>query len=407
MGRKRIILIVGDTETLGYFSKELAIYLQMLGREVFIWDVKHPADSVSAFEELPDKADSVLVTFNFIGLSGEGQFGDEKSTIWEEHGIDIINIMVDSPVYYYKLLKRGFKRFSVACIDRNHVAFVKRWYPEIENVYFWPLNGNEPVDDLWLRPGIYDHSMYKNRFRYLPFDERPVDIVFTANYVTKASIDSAIDGMDAEYKSFLMDICDQMIRHPEVVLEDTLYENLLREFPDEPEESYPEAMYHMVYVDLYVRSYFRALAVKTLVDAGYRVHCVGKDWDNLVCDHPENLIHTDAMLTSADCVRALESARISLNVMPLFKAGAHDRVFTSMMAGCVALTDSSSYLDELITPWVDYAPFVPWEPESLTDASGRLMADPALAEKLADQGRKSADGRFTWLNTANFIDSMV
>lgn len=407
MGRKRIILIVGDTETLGYFSKELAIYLKTLDREVFIWDVKHPADSVSAFESLPDKADSVLVTFNFIGLSGEGQFGDERTTIWEEYGIDIINIMVDSPIYYYKLLKRGFKRFSVACIDRNHAAFVKKWYPEIENVYFWPLNGNEPVDDLWLRPGICDQSLYKRTFQSLPWEDRPVDIVFTANYVTKAGIDSAIAGMDEEYRGFLLNISDQMISHPDSVLEDTLYENLMHEFPDEPEDSFPEAMYHMVYVDLNVRSYFRAMAVRTLVDAGYRVHCVGKDWNELDCDHPENLYHTDAMLTSADCVRALETARISLNVMPLFKAGAHDRVFTSMMAGCVALTDSSSYLDEVITPWSDYVPFKPWEPGSLTEAVERLMSDAELAKLIAKRGQENAAQRFTWLNTAKAIDSVV
>ena len=404
---KRIILITGNTETLGYFSKELAVYLHELGREVFIWDMKHPADSIAAFEALPDRSDSVLVTFNFIGLNGEGQFGDGLSNIWEENGIEIISIMVDSPIYYYRQLTKGYRGLSVACIDRNHVRYVKRWHPQIENIYFWPLCGNEPIDDLWLRPGIMSKPPYKTGYRSVPLSERYLDIVFIANYVTAEGIERSIESAEPEYRDFLHDICDQMIAEPSAVLEDVLYENLIREFPGESPDAYPEAMFHMVYVDLSVRSYFRGQTVRTLVDAGYRIHCVGQDWDKLACEHPENLVYTDVMMTSADCIRALENARVSLNVMPHFKAGAHDRVFSSMLAGCVALTDSSSYLDEVITPWEDHVPFVLGEPESIIDALGRLHDDTDLVLHIAEAGRNRAAEAFTWMNTSQAIDSVV
>ena len=405
---KRIILITGNTETLSYFSKELALYLYRLGREIFIWDMTKPSASIDAFAALPDKDRSILVTFNFIGLNGEGQFGGGLTNIWEEYGIEVISIMVDSPIYYYRQLDK-YRDISVSCIDRNHVRYVRRWHPYIKNVYFWPLCGNEPVLDLWMRPGIMNEDtipiLYRqeNERPVLSIDGRPIDIVFAANLVTREGIDKSIEGADPEYREFLHDICEQMIAHPDLVLEDTLYSRLLDEFPDEPEESYPEAMFHMVYVDLYVRSYFRARAVRMLVDSGLKVYCVGQDWDKLECAHPENLIHTDVMLTSADCIRAIENSKISLNVMPHFKAGAHDRVFSSMLAGCVALTDPSEYLDEVITPWEDYAPFTLDEPESIIHSVWKLRSDKMIMSQISETGRKKAYESFTWLAMANRI----
>ncbi len=407
MDRKRIILIVGDTETLGYFSRELAAYLHEMGREIFIWDVTHPADSISAFEALEDKANSVLVTFNFIGLTGEGQFGGEESTIWEENGIDILNIIVDSPIYYYGLLKHGFRHLSVACIDRNHADYVRRWHPETENVYFMPLCGNEPIDGEVPVPGIYRGQSHIGSCSGSHLADRDIDAVFIANYITPAGITDAIETADREYRDFLYDICDRMIREPSLVLEDTLYKCLKDAFPDEPDEAFPEAMHHCVFVDLYVRSYFRAQTVRALVDAGIQVHCYGKDWDQLECEHPENLIHTGRMMTSADCVRALERAVISLNVMPHFKAGAHDRIFSSMLAGCVSLTDSSAYLDEVITPWEDHAPFELGNTESIAEAAMRIRRDPDLAQHIADTGRIKAQENFTWRAFAKSVDSVT
>lgn len=42
----------------------------------------------------------------------------------------------------------------------------------------------------------------------------------------------------------------------------------------------------------------------------------------------------------------LADAKVSLNVMPWFKDGAHDRVFNSILNGAVCVTDPSRYLEE-------------------------------------------------------------
>ena len=53
---------------------------------------------------------------------------------------------------------------------------------------------------------------------------------------------------------------------------------------------------------------------------------------------------------SYGCLEALADSRLSLNVMPWFKDGAHDRIFNSMCNGAVCITDHSKYLDEILTP---------------------------------------------------------
>lgn len=82
---------------------------------------------------------------------------------------------------------------------------------------------------------------------------------------------------------------------------------------------------------------------KVLVDAGIQVDVFGKGWDELTCGHPENMI-LHPQITSEECLKAIAASKISLNVMPWFKDGAHDRVFNSILNGTVSVTDTSKYL---------------------------------------------------------------
>lgn len=66
-------------------------------------------------------------------------------------------------------------------------------------------------------------------------------------------------------------------------------------------------------------------------------------------------------------MQAMRDARIALNVMPWFKDGAHDRVFTAMLQGTAALTDDSRYLRE---EWPGRGKYLFLLPEGVTTASG-------------------------------------
>ena len=84
------------------------------------------------------------------------------------------------------------------------------------------------------------------------------------------------------------------------------------------------------------------------MDAGLKVHTYGEGYNYIECQHPENIIQHGSA-NSQQCLDKISQAKISLNVMPWFKDGAHDRVFNSCLNGAVSLTDSSRYLDEIFT----------------------------------------------------------
>jgi len=412
---KRIIFITGSTETLGYFSKQMASYMCELGIEVFLWDMERPSDSRDAFEALENKANSILFSFNFIGLCGESQFSYGLHNIWDEYDISKVCVIVDSPVYYYRQLTADIPNLHMVCIDRNHLEYLKKWFPKYSDSIFAPSCGNLPIDDLWYKPGILsskDNEKVSNiitikDYENKPLNKRHIDIAFIGNYVTVDSIMPSAQKAAPEYKDFLMSTAQGLINNPEKVLEVELFERLKEEFPDEEDDAYPEAMFHMIFIDLYVRTHFRSNMIKTLVENGYKIHLVGKDWDKLNTTKPENLIYTSKMMTSADCVRVINDSKFSLNIMPWFKDGAHDRIFSSMLARSVCITDSSKYLDECITPWVHYVPFILGNDDDLITNVDRIMADDELAESISENGRELAKNKFTWKNFTDIMLSFI
>ena len=411
---KRLIFIVGSTETLEYFSFQVAEYFLAAGREVFLWDMRHPVSSINAFEALEDPENSILITFNFIGLCGEGQFGEGLGNIWDANGIEKICIMVDSPVYYYRQLSSNMENLKLFCIDRYHQEFVERYYPFYGKAGFLPLAGNKPLCSFFAKPGILkpgDITWFEIGGKEENFEEwnsRSIDVLFTGNYVPPESLEPSISHLGPEYKAFVKDVAREVTERYSEPFERVITERLTGEFPESSEDELLQALYGMVYVDLYVRNIYRGKIVTALADRGLKVYCTGKDWDKAPCKHPENIIHTGDSVVSLQCLEAMSRTRISLNMMPWFKAGAHDRVFSSMLSGCVCLSDSSEYLDEVIGGRGVFCEYKLTDPESsaalAADLAAGLLADPEGAYGIAFAGKKLASEDHTWKERAKFLE---
>ena len=137
-----------------------------------------------------------------------------------------------------------------------------------------------------------------------------------------------------------------------MTIDEAAEKHLREEFNDLTDEQLCNCMPGMMYADLNVRFHYRELAIRALVDSGLKVNTYGEGYNYIVCEHPENIIQHGSA-NSQQCLDNISQAKISLNVMPWFKKGAHDRVFNSCLNGAVCLTDSSSYLDEIFTDGKD------------------------------------------------------
>ncbi len=382
MAVKRVVFIKGAVETLGFFSIQMAEALKEMGMEAWFWDMKSPLGSREAFEKEPGWEGAVLVTFNFIGLSGEAQFqaGDGK-TVWEAHGIKMFCIMVDHPMYYYKRLEANTKDLVLICIDRGHQAFVEKYYPSYGKAHFLPLAGTR-LDGI----GI-------------PFQEREIDVVFTGNYVPAQNLTPHIQHMDQESKAFYFDIIKELINRPGVPMEEMLIGRLKQEFPAITREETLSCLHSMVFIDLYVRSYFRQKVICALAEHNIQVLAVGKDWEKAGCRRPQNITMA-GMADSRGCLEYMGHAKIAVNVMPWFKDGAHDRIFNGMLQGCVAMTDSSKYLEEILQEGPDYTGFTLEHCEEVASKAAWLLENPKEAAEIAGNGFQKDLGSHTWAHRA-------
>ena len=384
----KIIWIKNAVETLGYFSEQIASALEASGYDTYCIDYERLYESLEGVRRFAVRGETALFTFNFIGLGDEEIFREETGRfLWEAYDMKYLNILVDHPLYYHARLVQVLPRMTLFCVDREHVAYVKRFYPGIP-VKFLPLAGNMRRGETLLsgESGQMGEALY--------------DLVFTANYVPPAQLERQICLLDEEYRSFYRGILEDLILDPAQSVDAVMERHIRRELGDVSDCDLRSALGGMVLIDLYARTYFRGEVVRTLAEQGVRVDVFGAGWEMLSCGKPENIIRHGGQVTSAVCVEAVRNARLSLNLMPWFKDGAHDRIFTAMLQRTVCVTDDSRYLRGEFADGEGLVYFSLKEREHLPGLVKTLLHDAQELEKIAQKGFRKAHAGHTWRERA-------
>lgn len=388
---KKIMFFEGDIETQGYFSHQIADAMKELGHEVFIYDLSRAWSSTEKFFRFFEKGNTVLINFNFHGMSGEEYFLDENNVMmWDALDIPSYNIVVDHPMYYHHFLEKVPRNYHHISIDRNHEKYMRRFFPKIASAPFLPLAGTE---------------LYPNKSN-VPIACRKYDVMMVGNYCVPQTFERYITRIDDEYTAFYYDMIDDLLANPWKTVEEVAESHLTAELGEVPEEEFKKVMAALTFIDLYVRYTVRGRVVQELADAGIRVHVFGDGWDCLACKHEENLILMNN-LDSVGCLKKLCQAKISLNVMPWFKDGAHDRIFNTMLNGAVCLTDSSLYLDGVLHDGADCCIYSLAQMERLPELAGGLLADPDRMQRIADEGYRTAKEGHTWAHRARQLHELI
>jgi len=428
MNYDKVVLFTGDTETLSYFSRRLAEYFTSVGKQVFLFDFEEELESYLKLTWFLTPR-TVMVTFNFIGFCGEEIFIEENGrSVWDNREILCLNIVVDHPFYYHKFEPLLPKRYVQFSIDRDHEAYLKRFFPHITSGGFLPLAGTEYNQNMDFLANEKDMltvaqskraasaqsripvitacgKVFLNDFggERIPYQKRSMDIVFTGNYTPTDKLRPYLDGFSKEYADFYFRIIDDFLENPQMGMDQGIEKHLWEEVEDISEEGIKACMPNTIFIDLFVRFTFRAAAVRTLADAGFRVHVFGGGWEKFPCKHPENII-AGGLLDSPGCLKMLADSRISLNVMPWFKQGAHDRVFNSMLCGAVSLTDSSIYLKEIIKDGQQAVFYELNDWDGLSERVEYLLSHTSEAEEIAVSGYQFAAAHHRWANRGEAID---
>ena len=387
---KKIIMFTGGVETLDFFSRQLAKAFEHMGHEVFLYDLLLEGESCRKLIGFIRDGNTVMISFNFTGIRGEEIFRDEQGKLlWDRFLIPCINIVVDHPFYYHELLRHRPQSYYQICIDRYHEKYMKRFFPEVRT-YPCMVLGGTPLE----------------KSGYPLLEEKSADIVFTGNYTPPHTFEKHITRINDEYTSFYRAIIQELIEAPKRTMEEVFEAHLKNEMGEMSEENLKLCMENMIFIDLYVRFYYRGLVVRTLVDHGIRLHVYGSGWNLLECRHPENILQGGS-LNSFECLQKISQAKISLNVMPWFKDGAHDRIFNSMLNGALCLTDESIYLKEEFKNDIHIKFYSLSELEKLPEMISFLLDHPGRMEKIIENGYQKAKTLHTWECRAVYLHQMM
>ena len=162
----RIALFYTDIESFNFFMDQLDHEFCLRGHETFIFDLLHPYDETSHsyahFMEFAAIRIDLAVCFDGMCVREEVLI-----EIWDAWDTVVVDILMDPPFRFHRTLERHSKNYRLFCCDRDHVEYVKRYFPrEVPNVAFMPHAGAAPAKDALV----------------LPYEGRKFDILFTATY---------------------------------------------------------------------------------------------------------------------------------------------------------------------------------------------------------------------------------
>ncbi len=387
---KRIVMCTNGVETLDYFSGQMADTFTAEGVKVFFHDLKNPADSADKLKAFIRSGETAFLTFNFEGLEKEeGIYHPLEGYLWDYFDIPCYNIVADHPYYYHDKLisdERGAdlpRRYYHISVDRNHESYMKRFYPEYQSAGFLPLAGAALCEPTVLQTD----------------NMRSDQVLFTANYTAPAFFEPYIHRIDEEYATFYRGIIDDLIANPAQTVEEAALRHCERELGELPDAQLRTVMHHMLFIDLYIRNYWRGEVVKTLLAAGIPVETAGRGWERLECKN-RRLLDVHPQTDTRTCLMMQRRAKVSLNVMPWFKDGAHDRVFHAILNGAVSVTDASRYLREELKDGMGLCYYSLKRLDELPGLVEGLLADACRRRDMVESGIAYVREHHTWESRA-------
>ncbi len=366
--KKLIITYHGDVETTSFFMTQIESQLQADGYQVYplFYDAvpaELSSDIAAYLQRSPEQAEkdlegAVFLTFNFAGCYSKDPCLYKDGMLVDRYRMRIVNILVDHPYHYhdflYEQIKERRDRYLQFDLDRQHIAYMERYFPEISLGGCLPSGGTAYKEDAGEDTA--------------DTDERPVDILFAGTYVPPEGFDLFIERNGPEYSAFYHSMLREALADPSAKLEDIIRRRLIEEIEEGvSEDEIRQTLGHVQFLDYFVRYKRRGEVIRYLADwepygdsedrempddtdgEGLHITIVGSGWEHLMeqIRHPERI----TLLPYADSKEVLQlltKTKISLNVLPSFHAGAHDRIWNSMLCDAVCVTDTNDYLNAFL-----------------------------------------------------------
>lgn len=369
----KIIIFESATDSLRAFARQMAEGFREIGYQVLMADMQNEEKTREAVYAFAGHGDIAALFFNHAGMN---LLTEDKASIWNDLDADCYDYIVDHPMYYHAAIIFPIRHLTFLCVDEYHQKFIERFYPGKVRSFFLPLAGircQEPV---------------------IPFEERSMDILFTGAYLIDNNIEYHIRGLGEGLKQLWLECYELLCNQTYLTLEQGLERCLKKKGLELPEEDLRDTVRLFQDMDGMLRSRARAEVVRTLANAGVKVHIYGEGWQFLDCKQENLILHE--RIPFDETIPLIADARIVLNVMPWFKSGVHDRVYSAMLNGSVCLTDGSEYVDRTLTDGGEALLYSLEQLKELPDKVKHYLQQPDELKRIAERGYKYAKDTQTW-----------
>lgn len=286
-------------------------------------------------------------------------------------------LMCDHPIWHAGRILAADKDTILWYGDRNNVSYVKKYYPNVGRVDFC----------------IGGADCFEEDIAYL---DRKFDLVLMGGYSNPETIYEKICcTYSGRILELVKDFIKKLITFPDKTYEGAFWETL-QDYGQEDieDEEFNELAEEFPLVDKYVRAYFRDKIIRQIVQNDLVIHVTGNGWDDFESEYKDHIIIENNDWYTAR--KMIANAKISLNVMPWFKGGLHDRILTSLLSGAVLLTDSNEYIEEEFQDMENTALYHLEHVEEVPEKIKFLLSHQEIAEKIAKNGCELARQRYTW-----------
>ena len=234
------------------------------------------------------------------------------------------------------------------------------------------------------------------------FLKRQYKITFTGSLGDIEKTGDLIRSLPSEYNKAAVSTIERMLDDRTLS-----YENALRLVMNDMKiDTNPDGFREYAQVlglaNSYVRHYVRDEILQYIAASGLAIDIFGSGWDDL-SDLKNVNIH--GTVSYAETLDIAADSMISLNVMPLFRNGLHDRIPTSMLNGTAVASDTSVYMNEILNK--DGVNAILFDTSCVEGVPGILyeaLKNPEELYEIANRGRIFAQSNLTW---GNRIDELI
>lgn len=321
----RILYVIGKSQydSTAIFMEQMAEHMEACGWRVTVLDGRKEDGYAEQRKKVLQDDYDVVLTINGMLLEEDSDLGNR---LLQDESVLYCTYLMDHPVIHYERLKNPYPKMFVLSPDRNHVSFMDQYMKNIYAEAFLPHGGCISG-------------------KCIPYGRRKYDITFMGSYSAPEDVLKNFNDFPLQMADLMRDTAGRMIDDTAMTMEEALGQCLNSCGVKVNEEEFAQILSEFREVDRYVRSYFRDKVIRTLVDNGIVVDVFGDGWGQFVTQKGECL-RVHPAVSYKESLELVGDSKISLNVMPWFKDGSHDRIFSAMMCGTVCLTDSSDYLSE-------------------------------------------------------------